>query len=425
MLRFAPPLYILEKKTRGAKTRPAVALTLDMLELAPPVVSSYHGWSYTTYMSYRSNWSNRMEIQEHIPLRNLTTLKIGGTARFFCAVDMEQKLKTAFLFAEEKKLPVVVLGGGSNILFANGEINALVLKIEITGIEWEDEGGSVLVIVGAGKSWDGLVAEAIKRGLWGIENLSGIPGTVGAAPIQNIGAYGAEIRNVLEWVEVFDCNTNYEQDTKYEKQYALRRISNAECAFGYRDSIFKRPEGKGLIITRVALRLSRNGAPNLGYKDLKQIFNFQFSIFNEEQKKEKIKRLTPLDIRQAVLTIRSKKFPDLRAHGTAGSFFKNPIVSQEKFDELKKKFPTLPGFELKVNDQELVVKLSLAWILDNICGLKGFTKGNVALFERQPIVLVATEGATAEEIQEFSAEIAERVKAKTGIAIAWEVQWIS
>ena len=433
-----------------------------------------------------------MRIQEHVLLKNLTTLKIGGTARYFCAVETAQELREAFVFAKTKKKPVVILGGGSNVLIANGEINALVVKVNIRGVEWmsysplekgalpSSAGGmsgpsfikevttpasapttpsrrldtppraggvggapfakgddTELVVAGAGESWDALVAQAVGRGLWGVENLSGIPGTVGAAPIQNIGAYGTEVKNTIEWVEVFDTKTG-----------KSKKFSNEKCEFGYRDSIFKHPEGKSLIVTRVALRLKKSGTPNLEYKDLKNYFG----------RGEQESRTPPPfqggdkrggsfpsleEIRRAVLEIRSKKFPDLREFGTAGSFFKNPVISKEKFDELKKKFPNLPGFELRIKParlqpdrivlagnsrsgggEGLKIKIPLAWILDNVCGLKGYRKGDVALFEQQPVVLVNFGNASAKEIQAFAKEVSLCVKEKTDIEIEWEVQSI-
>ena len=258
----------------------------------------------------------------------------------------------------------------------------------------------------------------MRRGLWGIENLSGIPGSVGAAPVQNIGAYGAEIKDTLEWVEVFDSESG-----------EVRRIASADCGFEYRDSVFKSPENKKLIIIRVAFLLKRNGTPNLAYRDLKQIFNDQFSIFNEAEREQKIRELTPAEIRNAVLKIRSKKFPDIHTTGTAGSFFKNPIVSKEKFDALKHIYPALPGFPLSHSGHSGAfvdsdrVKIPLAWILDNLCGLKGFRKGNVALFERQPIVVVNLGGASAEEVRAFTEEVARIVKDATGITVEYEVQF--
>ncbi len=340
-------------------------------------------------------YHEHMTIEEHVSLRELTTLKIGGTARYFVSAATIHDLVEAVVFAREKEVPFVVLGGGSNVLISGGEFKGLVIKNDIRGIEWKDEAGEVLAVAGAGESWDGLVAQAVQKGLWGIENLSAIPGTVGAAPIQNIGAYGTEVKATVDWVEVFDASTG-----------TTKQFSNSQCRFGYRDSIFKHQEGKTFIVCRVALRLRTTGTPNLGYTDLQKHFAGKNAPSLQE-------------VREAVIDIRSKKFPDLREFGTAGSFFKNPVITTERFDELKKKFPELPGFP-----GESGVKISLAWVLDKVCGLKGYEKGNVKLFEKQPIVLVQNGLASAEEIISFAKEIAGVVKDKTGLEIEWEVQHI-
>ncbi len=352
-----------------------------------------------------------MRIQEHISLKKLTTLKIGGTARYFCSVERAEELTEALTFARERNIRYAILGGGSNILVANGGIEVLVIKIDIKGIGWQKNKESVLVIAGAGESWDGLVAKAVGRGLWGIENLSGIPGTVGAAPIQNIGAYGTEIQETVEWVEVFDTETR-----------EMKQLTNEECQFSYRDSIFKHPEGKALIVTRVALRLKKSGVPDLDYKDLKNYFSTGLPSLVEEGRGGGCVSLQR--IRRAVLEIRSKKFPDLREFGTAGSFFKNPVISKERFNKLKTKFPNLPGFELGMKDEELRIKIPLAWILDNVCNLRGMTHGNVGLFKNQPIVLVNLGGATAKEVRALAKQVIDCVKEETGITIEWEVQSI-
>ncbi len=371
-------------------------------------------------------------------------MKIGGTARYFAVVTDTCELEEAVNFAKEKVMPILLIGGGSNILIAGGEINALALKIEIKGVEWKEapqfsifnlqfsRSKSVLVIAGAGESWDGLVSEAVKRGLWGIENLSGVPGSVGGTPIQNIGAYGTEVKDTILWVEVFDTKTG-----------ERRKLSNEACGFAYRDSVFKRPEGRSLVVTRVAFRLQKNGTPHLEYKDLKNHFLGSYSPFSkgstqtassEEGCKSSGLAATSFkkggmpslsEIRKAVLEIRSKKFPDLCEWGTAGSFFKNPIIPEAQWSELKKKFPDLPGFPLPSTLYPLPsVKVPLAWVLDNICNLKGFAKGNVKLFEKQPIVLVQNGFASAEEVEAFAKEIISQVKEKTGIEVEWEVQKI-
>lgn len=368
-----------------------------------------------------------MKIGEHKPLRDLTTMKIGGTARYFAEVASVEELREAAAFAGEKRIPLIVLGGGSNVLITDGELDALVVKMEIKGVDYNSLTNSVsqtVVTAGAGEDWDALVAQAVERGLWGTENLSGIPGTVGAAPVQNIGAYGAELKDVLDWVEVLNT-ADYNSQAIVHTSLTVVRLSNADCRFGYRDSIFKHKDGKNLIITRVALRLTKNGRPNLEYKDLKESFNFQFSIFNEKEKQAKIKELTPTDIRRAVLEIRSRKFPNLNEFGTAGSFFKNPVIPTAQYDELKKKYPDLVGYQLlTTNHQQPMVKVPLAWILDNICHMKGLTQGNVGLYKKQPIVLVNLGGATAEDAKRLADGVIACVKEKTGIRVEYEVQMI-
>jgi UDP-N-acetylmuramate dehydrogenase len=172
-------------------------------------------------------------ISENFPLKGLTTFKIGGPAQFFVAVKNIDELTKAVQFAKSKRVPIFVLGGGSNVLISDTGVAGLVIKMEIKGIEIkEDESNIKTVIAGAGENWDGFVAFAVEHGLYGLENLSLIPGTVGAAPIQNIGAYGAEVRHSISWVEVFDQGT-----------LELKKLTNEECAFSYRDSIFKHIEG--------------------------------------------------------------------------------------------------------------------------------------------------------------------------------------
>ena len=182
------------------------------------------------------------------------------------------------------------------------------------------------VRAGGGENWDDLVAETVRRGLYGLENLSGIPGTVGAAPVQNIGAYGSEVKDVIVSVETFDSSLN-----------EIKHFFPSECRFAYRDSFFKTKEGKRFIITAVTFRLRKDASLNIEYKDIKNYFA-----------QKNISPILSL-VRKAVLEIRKGKFPDLRTTGTAGSFFKNPIIPKEKFDALKKKFPGLPGFPLPLH----------------------------------------------------------------------------
>lgn len=340
------------------------------------------------------SWRNSMHIEHNISLSNFTTLHIGGPAAFFVSVTTIEGLREALVFAQEKSHPTCILGGGSNILVSDSGFNGLVIKMEIKGVRYRDVGGGrVEVEAGAGESWDDLVSFAVAQGLYGIENLSGIPGTVGATPIQNIGAYGTELNDVLKWVDVIDSAT-----------LTTKRLSADACQLEYRDSIFKHPRGKKYIITSVCLMLCRVGEPNLLYHDLKQYF-------------EKVESVPTLqEIRDAVLAIRAQKFPDLTKVGTAGSFFKNPIVSVAQYRELLQRFPRLPAYYYDIG----YVKISLGGILESL-GWKGKVRGSIATYERQALVLVAQPGTTCDEVDTFAQEIEQDVKEKTGIAIDREV----
>ncbi len=362
-------------------------------------------------------------MEENVSLAKFTTFKIGGPARYFFRAKSLKEAIDAVGFAHAKSLPFFVLGGGSNLLVNDSGFSGVIIKNEILGLSFSEASDSVEVVACAGEAWDPFVAETVRRGLFGLENLSGIPGTVGASPVQNIGAYGVEARETIVSVEALDSKTG-----------RVEIFSNADCQFSYRDSFFKTAEGKRYIITGVRFRLKKDGKVNIGYKDLKQIFNFQFSIFNEEESQRKLKAITLREVRKAVLEIRRGKFPDLNEIGTAGSFFKNPIILEEHFVKLKERYPDLPGFEIEhdtnpqmktnnTNDtNKKSVKVSLAWIIDNVCKLKGFQKGKVGLFSRQPIVVVNMGDASAEDAHLLAREIADCVKEKTGINIDWEVE---
>ena len=308
-----------------------------------------------------------MNIQERVSLKDKTTLHSGGQARYFANVGSTEELAEAIQFSEAQNIPFFILGGGSNVLFSDAGFNGLVIHIGIQGIEWSKYGAKVC----AGENWDNFVRESIRHEMWGVENLSGIPGTVGAAPIQNIGAYGVEVKERIMEVEVFNTNT---------KQNEILR--NADCQFSYRDSLFKKPEGKRLVVTSVTFLLSKIPKPNLGYKDIQAYF--------------KADSLEPTlqNIRSAVLDIRSGKFPDLQHMATAGSFFKNPIISEEHYKNLSILYPDIPSYA--VSDK--MVKVPLAWILDKVCQLKGFRNGNVWLHDSQPLVLVTNRKAASTKI---------------------------
>lgn len=336
-----------------------------------------------------------MTIEENVPLAAFTTFRIGGAARFFVRVDSLQELQEAIAFANEKILRVLVLGGGSNMLIDDEGFDGLVIKIDIRGIEILQESEGAELVVGAGESWDELVARTVEEGLWGIENLSGIPGTVGAAPVQNIGAYGSELKDTFVWAEALDVTTQ-----------EMVRLDATACAFSYRSSIFKRHAGQ-YVILRVALRLSKLPNPKLSYKDLTLAFPGAEPTLPE--------------VRGAVLAIRARKFPDLAVEGTAGSFFLNPIVSAEVAATLTKEYPDLPQYAQE-GSEERSVKISLAWLLDNVLGLKGYSVGGARLFESQPLVVVARAGTSSNDVEALAGEVIEKIQKKFNITIEMEVR---
>lgn len=336
-----------------------------------------------------------MTIDENVSLKHLTTFNIGGLARYFCIAKSLDDLKEAAVFAKNKNLPIFILGGGSNVLVSDGGFAGLVIKIALRGVWFNDGKTYIKAKVAAGENWDNFVDEVVKKGLWGVENLSGIPGTVGGAPVQNIGAYGADVSKVIESVEIFDLNT-----------MEVRTISNEQCRFGYRDSLFKHKDGKSYIIISVEFKLSKEDKPNIQYKDLEKYFG--------------LTKPNLQSVRKAVLKIRSEKFPPLNKFGTAGSFFKNPIIDEHAFADVKKSFPDIPTFPTGRG----LIKLPLAWILDKACNFKGRKMGNVGLYEKQPLVLVNFGEATAHEVSVFTDKIITDVKKRTGVEIEREVQMI-
>lgn len=339
-----------------------------------------------------------MTILQNISLSEYTTFRTGGAARYFVSAGTKDELREAVQFARENNLPFFVLGGGSNTLASDEGFKGLVIKNGIKGVRWGKGSGDdeAEARAGAGENWDDFVAECVAKGFSGLENLSWIPGTVGAAPIQNIGAYGVEVKDNIESVDVLDTD-----------DYKFKTLSNSDCRFDYRDSIFKKPEGSKYIVTEVAFRLCKNGPLHTDYKDI-----VDYAL------KNKIEKFTSPMLRQAVIDIRKNKLPDWSFLGTAGSFFKNPVVSSEKFRELKKRFPDLPGFPCNA----LETKVSLAWIIDKVCGLKGVREGDVGTYRNQALVIVNYGEATTNEVLSFAKKISDEVREKTGIEIEPEVR---
>ncbi|MDE2038203.1 MAG: UDP-N-acetylmuramate dehydrogenase [Patescibacteria group bacterium] len=337
-----------------------------------------------------------MNIQENIPLAEHTTFKIGGPARLFCSVTDERELEEAAALARERGMKAFILGGGSNVLVSDEGFPGLVIKMGIMGMTERDG----VLSAGAGELWDDAVSFAVSKGLYGIENLSAIPGTVGAAPIQNIGAYGAEAASAIRTVRAFDL-----------KEGRFVELAGTDCRFGYRDSLFKHEKGRYAVV-RVDLALKKDGMTDIGYRDLKLYFSEGKGAGTEP---------TLAAVRDAVIDIRWHKLPDWKLWGTAGSFFKNPIVAAEAYEALKARYPGLPGFP----EPDGRVKLSLAWILDKVCAVKELCVGGACVYEKQALVVVAKPGASAAEVVALAQELMKRVKDATGIGIEAEVEWVN
>ena len=332
-------------------------------------------------------------MKSDVLLASLTTFHIGGPARAFAEARTDAEIEDAIIFAREKKMPMFVLGNGSNLLVPDVGVEGVVLKMAMNDIAFEKIGDDELLIAGAGIPWEEIVNATGGRGLFGIENLAGIPGTMGGAVVQNIGAYGVEISSVFEYADTIDYVTG-----------VSKRIVRSDAEFEYRGSFFKK--NRTLIITRAALRLSKNGVPNISYPDLASAYALGAPLNNPKEISDEIRR------------IRTLKFPNIKEEGTAGSFFKNPVITRELADSLAQQFSGLPTFP-QSNGR---IKISLAWLLDHALSLKGFSRGRVRLYENQPMIIVTSAGATADEVDSFANEIAERVFKTTGVVIEREVE---
>ena len=333
-------------------------------------------------------------VTHTVPLAPLTTLKVGGSARYYTIASTDADVKMAVHFAKQNELPFFILGGGSNVLINDNGYDGLIIHMQSRGYTYQDSNPSqVLVTVEAGEILDSFIASTVREGWWGLENLSHIPGTVGATPVQNVGAYGVEVAHCIDRVTIYNTYTN-----------TVESLTREQCLFSYRDSIFKQKVGRDYIILRVTFMLSKIPVRNLEYADLKHKFN-DFNTPDQTQ------------IRAAVIAIRSTKFPDWSVVGTAGSFFKNPVVAKEIADALSTVYPELPVYPV----DSTTTKLSLGFILDKICHLKGMKKKHVRLYEKQVLVLVAEDGATATEIESFAREVQQKVLLDTKVFISFEV----
>ncbi|MFI5156441.1 MAG: UDP-N-acetylmuramate dehydrogenase [Chitinophagales bacterium] len=332
---------------------------------------------------------------ENISLKPYNSFGIDVLARKFAVFSDEEQLKE--LLAGPGNEAPFILGGGSNVLFTKN-IDGLVLKNDIRGIDLikEDE-RHIYVHVGGGESWHPFVMYCIQRHWAGIENLSLIPGNVGAAPMQNIGAYGVELKEVFDELEAYDL-----------KEKKIRVFTVNDCQFGYRDSVFKKQFKDRFVILRVTFRL--NKVPH---------FNTRYGVIEEELGKMGVKELSIEAISQAVIRIRTSKLPDPMQIGNAGSFFKNPGIPKNLFINLRNEFPGIVGYE----NSDGTIKLAAAWLIES-CGWKGFRRGDAGCHAKQALVLVNYGHATGKEIYNLSTEIQQSVFRKFGVKLEREVNII-
>jgi UDP-N-acetylmuramate dehydrogenase len=333
-----------------------------------------------------------MRIQQNISLRQFNTFGIDASAKYFSAFNSTEELTD--LLAQNSKLKTFILGGGSNILFTKN-FDGLVLKNNIKGIELiKEDAHYVYVKAGAGENWHQFVLYCLQRNWQGIENLSLIPGNVGASPMQNIGAYGVELKDAF-----------YELEAFHLKENKVRAFSVNDCDFNYRESVFKTKLKNQYIILNVTFCL--NKVPK---------YNISYGAIEEELSQMGVKELTAKNISLAVMNIRSSKLPDPAKIGNAGSFFKNPFVAAAKFDELKKNFPSVVGY----NNTNGTVKLAAGWLIEQ-CGWKGFRKRDAGCYSQQALVLVNYGNASGKEIYDLSEDILHSVQKKFGVKLEREV----
>ena len=331
-------------------------------------------------------------IYNNINLANRNSFGVVESAATLVEFDTVDDLRE--YFTTEKPERWYVLGAGNNTLFTKFYDGALIVPKSGARTILSDDGQRVDVRVEAAHDWDELVAWSVEQGLWGIENLSSIPSSVGAAPVQNIGAYGAEAKDAITVVEYFDTRT-----------MEVVRLSNEECRFAYRESIFKQElKGKAIILA-VEFRLSRTPRPNLGYGD----------VIKEVEARG---GATLGNIRDAICAIRGSKLPDPKVLGNAGSFFKNPIVEREVAEALLERYADMPHYPVAGDDRK--VKLAAGWLIDK-SGLKGYRDGAVGVHERQALVLVNYGGATGGQVIALAEYVCGEVKRNFGVEISPEV----
>ncbi len=337
-----------------------------------------------------------------VTLSEYTSFMVGGNADHFIVVKNEKQLVSAIRFADYEDLPFLIIGEGCNLVVSNAGFRGVIIK---NGIEFIDvvneDNDKVVVQVGNGINWDDFVAWAVENEYWGIENLSLIPGSVGACPVQNIGAFGQEVSDVITQVKVFDTVSN-----------DIMWLDAKDCEFGYRSSIFNKKEQGRYVILAVEFSLSKLAKPCFTYRDLANEFAYK-------------KDVSIAEIREFIIDIRNQRLPDVKKIGNAGSFFKNVIVSESGFKNARSKLSEFvsgeqlakfDSFRVDLKDDKGMIKIPTAFLIE-VCGLKGYRKGDAAVFDKHALVLVNYGGARGNDIYKLAIEIQEKVFEMCGVRI--------
>jgi UDP-N-acetylmuramate dehydrogenase len=338
----------------------------------------------------------RGRIAESVPLAPLTTIGIGGPARYFLRAESAEQIESALEWARHESIPLFILGGGSNLLISDEGFPGLVMQVGLRGLTVESEDGFVMLKAAAGEPWDPFVAFAVGRGYAGVECLSGIPGSIGATPIQNVGAYGQEVSETIARVEAIERATG-----------RVRWFTNAECGFAYRDSVFKREAKDRYVILSVSFRLVPGGAAAVRYPELERELDGKTTLAAARQ--------AALEVRRRKGMVFDPADPDTRSDG---SFFMNPIVDAARLERIRT--PEMPVFPMPDGR----MKLSAAWLIERSGFRRGFTRGNVGLSSKHILAIVNRGGATAREALELVRIIQDAVKDRWGVELRPEPNFV-
>lgn len=338
-----------------------------------------------------------MKILTNVPLKDYSTMRLGGIAEALTTVTTKEDLAEAIAWAEDHHKQHLMLGGGSNVIFSDG-YQGLVIVNALHGFEvLNEDATSAIIRVGAGENWDEVVERAVGKNLSGIEKLSAIPGTAGATPVQNVGAYGAEIKDTLVELEAYDTNT---------KQFVT--LKNADCKFSYRTSIFKSPYNRHYVITSITLKLLKTNPEPPFYESLQKYLE-----------KHDITTYTPQTIRQAVIDIRAQKLPDPEVMANTGSFFKNPIVDKQMLGHIQQSYTDVPYYDMPGGK----VKLLAGWLIDK-AGLKGYRAHGMKVYEQNALVFVNESAQTYADLAAFQQEIIKKVEQAFCVTLEQEPELI-